>query len=156
VYFRSILVVVLCTAFVLSFAIVLSYEAGQVGQSGQVTLSTQNSCPPSEFSCPSFTITSLKLITANITSELGPENQSEIALGLDVSGGTTITKMGLFVGNASAGTVQGPFDPGFTRVLNITLPSTVQVSPGASYLVYVEGFSGSGSTYWASVRVTAD
>jgi hypothetical protein len=156
VYFRSILVVALCTAFVLSFAIVLSYEAAQVGQSGQVTLSTQDSCSPSEASCPSFTITSLKLSTANISSGLGPANRTDIALGLDVSGETTITKMNLFVGNSSGGTVHGPFAPGLNQVLNITLPSTVQVSPGTSYLVYVEGFSGSGSTYWASVRVTAD
>jgi len=156
VYFRSLLVVALCTAFVLSFAIVLSYEAAQVGQSNQVTLSTQNTCSPSEVSCPSFTITSLKLNTENITSELGPENQTDIALGLDVSGGTTITKISLFVGNSSAGTLPGPFDPGVNQVLNITLPSTVQVSPGATYVVYVEGFSGSGSTYWASMKVIAN
>ena len=155
-YFRSILVVVLCTAFVLSFAIVLSYEAAQVSQSSQVTLSTQNSCSPSEASCPSFTITSLKLSTENITSELGPENQTDITLGLAVSGGTTITKLSLFVGNFSAGTVQGPFEPGFNRVLNITLPSTVQVSPGSTYVVYLEGFSASGSTFWSSTKVTAN
>ena len=155
-YFRSLLVVALCTAFVLSFAIVLNYEAGQVGQSDQVTLSTQNSCSPSEVSCPSFTITSLKLSTENITSELGPANQTDIALGLDVSGSTAVSRISLFVGNTSAGTLQGPFEPGFDRVLNITLPSTVQVAPGGTYLVYVEGLSASGSTYWASMEVIVD
>jgi hypothetical protein len=156
VYFRSTLVVVLCTVFVIAFAIVLSYEAAQVGKSSAVTISTQNSCSPSSVACPSFTITSLKLSTENITSELGPENRTDIAFGLDVSGTTTITRLSLFVGNSSAGTIQGPFDPGLARLLNITLPSTVQVSSGRTYVVYVESFSSSGSIYWASARATVD
>jgi hypothetical protein len=156
VYFRSILVVALCTAFVLGFALVLNYEAGQVGNVGQATISTQNSCSPSEASCPSFTITSARLITSNITSELGPANQTDLILGLDVSGGTTITKLGLFIGNASAGTIQGPFEPGVLRTLNITLPSTVQVSPRATYLISAEGYSGTGLTFWVSVRANAE
>ena len=155
-YFRSILVVALCTAFVLSFAIVLNYEAGQVGKAGQAPISTQNSCSPSEASCPSFTITSAKLITANITSELGPANQTTLLLGLEVSGRTTITKLSLFIGNSSAGTIQGPFEPGVAQALNITLPSTIQASPGATYLISAEGFSGTGSTFWISVRATAE
>jgi hypothetical protein len=156
VYFRSILVVVLCTAFVLAFAIVLNYEAAQVGKVELVTLSTGTSCSESDMTCPSFTIASARLITANISSELGPANKTELVLGLDVSGKAAITSLRLYIGDSSAGAIQGPLGPGFTTELNLTLPATVEVTPGTTYLITVEGLSGSGQTFWASVRVAAE
>jgi hypothetical protein len=153
VYLRSLLVVALCTAFVVSFVVVLSYAFAGVGS--QTTLQTQSPCSSSQGSCPSFSITSASLLTVNYTDELGVVDHAYLVLGLNASGTSPITSVSLFIGSAPAGSVQGPFNPGVSRVLNITLPATVSVSHGKTYLVNVEGFYGDGEEAWKSVEVSA-
>jgi hypothetical protein len=151
-------VVGLCTAFVAGFAIVLSYEASNVGSStGIDTPTTQVSCSPSSTSCESMSIASGSLRTVNYTDELGPVSYANLAFELEASGGSAISSVRLYVGNVSAGTLQGPFEPGVAKLINMTLPATVVVSPGMTYLVRVEGFYGQGAdAVWASADIMAE
>ena len=92
----------------------------------------------------------------NYTDELGQVGYANLVLGLNVSGGSPIASVKLFVGNSSAGTVVGPFEPDEDRVVNVTLPTTVDVFSGKTYLLSVEGFYGAGSEeVWTSTEVTA-
>ena len=147
-------VVALCTIFVLGFALVLGYETAGIGKQTTIVAS-QATCSESEAGCETLSITSASLRTVNYTDELGTVNYSNLSLGLTPSGGATVTSVNLFIGNQSAGQVQGPFRPGVNRVVNVTLPSTISVSKGKTYLLSVEGFYGGSLTVWASTRVTA-
>ena len=67
-----------------------------------------------------------------------------------------MSSVNLFIGNQSAGAVGGPFEPGVNKIVNITLPTTIEVSPGKTYLLSIEGFYGAGSTgVWESTEVKA-
>lgn len=154
-YLKSVVVFFLCTAFVLSFVVVLNYDTAGVGKQGQPLLTSQTTCPTSDTSCLSFSITSASIRTVNYTDELGIVNYATLALGLNASGSSPITSVRLFIGNTSAGAVQGPFEPGVNRMVNLTLPATIAVSPGKTYLLTVEGFYASGSEVSKSVEVTA-
>jgi hypothetical protein len=158
VYLRSLIVVALCTAFVVGFVVVLNYATAGVGKQGQTALVTTQttSCAAQSSSCVSFSITSARLVSVSYTDELGPVNYATLTMGLNASGGMPITSVKVFVGNLSAGGAQGPFNPGVNRVLNLTLPATIMVSPGKMYTVSVEGFYGNGSDVaWKSVEITA-
>lgn len=154
-YLRSLVVFVLCTAFVLSFVVVLNYATAGVGKQGAPLITTQTSCNPTETSCLTFSITSASLHTVNYTDELGIVNYATLVLGLNASGGSPVASIKLFIGNMSAGVVQGPFQPGVNRVVNLTLPATVTISPGKTYLLSVEGFYASGLDVWKYEAVTA-
>lgn len=157
-YLRNLLVVALCTAFVVGFVVVLNYATagiGKQGQPGPVTTQT-TSCASQSLTCMSFAITSARLVSVNYTDVLGPGNYATLTLGLNVSGGNPITSVKIFIGNLSAGTFQGPFQPGVNRVLNLTLPATISVSSGKTYTISVEGyFDGGTEAVWESVKVTA-
>ncbi len=158
VYLRNLLVVALCTAFVVGFVVVLNYATAGVGKQGQTTLVTTQttSCSPLSSTCVSFSITSVRLVSVNYTDVLGPGSYAILTLGLNASGVGPITSVKIFVDDQSAGGVQGPFQPGVNRVLNLTLPATISVSPGKMYTISVEGYYGSGSeAVWTSVKVTA-
>jgi hypothetical protein len=158
VYVRSLLVVALCTIFVIGFVVVLNYATAGVGKQGQTVLVTTQttSCGAQSSSCESFSITSSRLVSVNYTDELGPVNYATLTLGLNASGGMPITNVKVFVGNLSAGGAPGPFSPGVNRVLNLTLPATITVSPGESYTISVEGYYANGSeTVWQSVEIIA-
>ena len=156
-YLKSLLVVALCTAFVVGFVVVLNYEATVVGGSpgpGNSTVGT--TCQPASTSCEWISVSSVSLRMVNYSSELGPGSFAHISFSLSVSGPSPVSSFRLYVGNASAGTVQGPFEPGAPRVVNLTLPATVSVSTGKVYQVSVEGFYGEASgEVWASAEVTA-
>ncbi len=156
-YLKSLIVFVLCTAFVAGFAIVLNYEAAGIGVGGQTVTTLQtSSCSISDSSCMRISITSAYLHAVNYTDELGIVNYATLKLGLNASGPSSLAGVKLFVGNLSAGVVQGPFEPGVNRVVNLTLPATVTISPGKTYLVSVEGLYNNGSeSVWASTEVTA-
>jgi hypothetical protein len=128
VYARSLIVVALCTIFVLAFVLVLNYEAAGIGTQGTVVPTTQTTCTSSEPSCELLSITSASLRTVNYTDELGVVSYASLSLGLNASGESPITNVNLFVGNTSAGQFQGPFKPGVNGVVNITLPATISVS----------------------------
>ncbi len=155
-YLKSLVVFVLCTVFVLSFVVVLNYATSGVGKEGQGVTTSQPSCSISSPSCESFSITSASLHTVNYTDELGVVNYANLILGVNASGGSSLTSLDLFVGNMSAGSVQGPFDPGVVRMVNLTLPATISISPGKTYTLSVEGFYNDNSAVWESVRITAE
>jgi hypothetical protein len=157
VYLRNLLVVVLCTAFVVGFVLALDYATAGVGKQGQTTLFTTQttSCTAPASTCIGFSITSTRLVSMNYTDVLGPGNYAILTLGLNASGGP-ISSVRIFVDNQSAGMVQGPFQPGVNRILNLTLPATITVSPGKLYAIGVEGYFGTASeTIWMSVRVVS-
>jgi len=157
-YLRNLLVVALCTSFVVGFVVVLNYATAGVGKQGLTNpVTTQTTtCPTQSSTCVSFSITSARLVTVNYTDVLGPGSYATLTLGLNASGGMPIASVKVFVGNQSAGEAQGPFQPGVNRVLNLTLPATISVSPGKAYTISVEGYFGSGSAVvWKSVKITA-
>jgi hypothetical protein len=158
VYLRNLLVVALCTAFVVGFVVVLNYATAGVGRQGQTTLVTTQatSCAIQSSTCVSFSITSARLVSVNYTDVLGPGNYAILTLGLNASGGGSINSVKVFVGNLSAGGASGPFQPGVNRVLNLTLPATISVSPGMTYTISVEAYFGSGTeAVWESVKIAA-
>jgi len=154
VYLKSLIVFVLCTIFVLSFVVVLNYATAGVGKGGTTVVTSQTSCSAGP-SCESLSITSASLHAVNYTDELGVVNYATLVLGLNASGISPITSVDLFIGNLSAGKIQGPFEPGVNRAVNLTLPATVSITSGKTYQVNVEGFYGNGLAVWKSERVTA-
>jgi hypothetical protein len=155
VYARSLLVVVLCTIFVLGFTLVLAYEAAGIGEQATIVPTSQTTCSAPESSCEALVITSASLRTVNYTDELGVVNYASLTLGLNPSGKLAIATVSFYIGNTSAGQVQGPFQPGVNRVVNLTLPATVSITPGRTYLVSVEGSYGTSLSVWTSTKVTA-
>ena len=137
------------------FVIAIVYATASVGAGGTTIVTTQNSCTVST-ACPSFSITSAKLVTVNYTDELGPVGYAVLTLGITTSGTGQIGSVTLFVGNLSAGSIQGPFGPGTSKTINMTLPSTIAVTAGKSYLVSIEGqVANESEVVWESAEVTA-
>lgn len=157
-YFKSLVVFVLCTVFVLAFVVVLNYEAGVIGNSANSVPANQGpSCQTAGAGCERLQITSASLYEENYSSSLlGPGGYARLNLGFEVTGPSAVAGLRFFVDNASAGTLQGPFAGGSVRMINVTLPATVSVTPGMTYLLSVEGFYGNGSTVWTNAEVTAD
>lgn len=154
-YYKSLIVFALCTIFVASFVVVLNYDTSGIGKKSQVVITSQTACSSSSASCETFSITSAALRTVNYTDELGIVNYATLTLGLQASGPSPVADVDLFIGNMSAGYVQGPFEPGVGRVVSVTIPATISVSPGRTYVLSVEGFYGGGSAVWSSERITA-
>ena len=154
-YARSLVVFVLCTALVIGVGVVLNYEASAVGNQIQSLPTSPTSCSTSQSSCPRFSIISAELDTMNTTDQLGVANPDYLTLELDVQGPSSLSSIHLFVGNASAGSVHGPFGPGLDRIANITLQSTASVSAGRTYHVTVEAIGSGGSYVLESVDVVA-
>jgi len=155
VYRKNLVVFVLCTLFVLGFVLVLNYESGLVGSQVQALPTSPTNCSPSDSLCPLFTITSASLKSKNTTDQLGVANPAYASLTINVTGGPALSRVDIFVGNASAATFQGPFGPGQNTVCeNYTLYATILVTPGKAYLLSVEAFSGT-SYLLKSVEVTA-
>ena len=153
-YAKSLVVFVLCTALVIGVAVVLNYEAASVGTQVQSLPTLQATCSPDDPSCPDFSIVSASLRTQNTTDQLGIANPAYLSLAFNVSGTATLTSVQLYVGNVSAGTVQGPFGPGMNRIVNFTLSAAAVVSPGRMYLLSVQGFNASGGYVIRSEEVT--
>ena len=155
-YLKSLVVFILCTLFVLGFVVVLNYATAGVGHITQGTSTSPANCPTAPISVPTaFSITSPSLHTVNYTDELGIVNYAALTFGVNASAGSPLRSLLVCVGNQNAGTVQGPFNPSVNRVVNLTLPATISISPGKAYVVNVEGFNEDGSGLWESVRITA-
>jgi hypothetical protein len=155
VYYKSLVVFALSTVFVASFVVVLNYETSGIGRPAPAVVTSRAACSATSASCESVIITSADLRTVNYTDELGVVNFATIRLGLKASGPSSIDDVDFFVGNMSAGYAQGPFVPGVNKVVSITVPATISVSPGRTYSLSVEGFYGVGSSVWTSERITA-
>ena len=156
-YIKSIIVVILCTAFVIGFALVINYEASSVGTltGGEIT-TTEATCTAAPGECESMVIGSASLRTVNYTDELGPVGYADLAFVLNVSGSVPVSSISVYLANASAGTIGGPFQPGGDKLVNFTLPATAIVSQGTKYVLQVEGFYGEDhDVVWATAEVTA-
>ncbi len=145
-YLKSLIVVLLCTAFVVAFAVVLNNDASTVSGQLQALPSSPTNCSAPATSCPRFTVLSASLRTMNTTDQLGIANPVYLSLEFNVSGSVPLSKVQLFVGNVSGGTIQGTFGFGLNRIANLTLSAAVSASPGKTYLVSVVGFSGADYT----------
>ena len=150
-YYKSIAVFFLCTAFVVAFAVVLNYEAAGVGSSQSAV---SPSCSPAGTS-EGFHVTSARLRTVNYTDELGVVNYAVLSLGVEPSGTSAMRIVGVCVGSSPAGTIQGPFEPGVNRAVNLTLPETISISPGKTYTLSLKGFYGAAADAWETTTVTA-
>ncbi len=142
-YLKSLIVFLLCTAFVVAFAVVLNNDASTVNSQLQALPSSETNCSVSDASCPKFVIVSASLRTMNTTDQLGIANPVYLTMRFNVTGSASLTKVQFFVGNVSAGTVQGPFGLGPNEVSNLTLSAAVSASPGKTYRVSAVAFSGS-------------
>jgi hypothetical protein len=154
VYAKSLVVFFLCTALVIGVAVVLNYEATTVGNQVKSLPTLQATCSQTDASCPHFSIVSASLRTQNTTDQLGIANPAYLSMEFNVSGAAALTSVHLYVGNVSAGTVKGPFGPGVSRIVNLTLSATVVVSPGKSYLLSVQGFNAGGGYVIEAEEVT--
>lgn len=155
-YYKGIVVFFLSTALVLGVVVVLNLEATTVGNQIQALPTLKASCAPGDPACPRFSIVSASLRSQNTTDQLGVANPAYLSLVLNVSGATQLASIRLFIGNASAGTVRGPFGSGYSRIVNLTLPATVSISPGKSYLLSVQGLSDNGAYVIKTSLVTAE
>jgi hypothetical protein len=153
-YLKSLVVFALCTLFVLGFVVVLNYVASGVGSTAQGT-SSATSCQAPSSTAAGFSITSAALRTVNYTDELGIVNYAFLAFNVNASAGSSLASLLVCVDGSRAGLIQGPFMPGVSRLVNLTLPATISISPGKMYTVNVEGYYGGGSTAWESVAVRA-
>lgn len=143
---KGLVVVALCTAFVLAFALVLNYEASSLNNQLQALPTPPSSCSGSDSSCPGFGLVSVALTTTNTTDQLGITNPAYLSIDFNVIANPPLSRVSLFVGNASAGTVQGPFLLGLNKIVNQTLSAAVQASPGKTYLVSVVAYNSAGYT----------
>ncbi len=142
VYLKSLIVFLLCTAFVVAFAVVLNNDASTVSSQLQALPPSATNCPISDASCPRFVIVSASLHTMNTTDQLGIANPVYLTMRFNVSGSVSLSKIQFFVGNVSAGTLQGPFGLGLNEISNLTLSAAVSASPGKTYRVSAIGFNG--------------
>jgi hypothetical protein len=154
-YLRSLIVVALCTAFVIGFALVLNFEQGAVLRSLNAGVQTSHSTCVAGSGCDILFISSATLREKNYTSDLGPGSYATLFMKLNVTGASSLNGLKLFVDNTSAGTVRGPIGPGADIVVNVTLPSTIAVAHGNTYTLAVEGLYGADSTAWQTAKVIA-
>jgi hypothetical protein len=158
VYAKSIIVVALCTAFVIGFYAVLQYEASGIGNGGPTSnqISEVTTCPVTEPSCVDFTLASANLRVVNYTDELGPVSYAVLAFDITASTQGAVLSLGIYINGTSVLNINGPFRPSVPMLVNVTLPATAQVFTGRSYSISVEGFYGTGSeSTWETVEVTA-
>lgn len=154
---RSVVVFVLCTAFVLAFYAVLSYEAGGVELASLQSPGPAQPCTAGA-ACGSFSLASATLTTANFTDELGPAGYSNLTLTLTVAANGSIQSFDVYIGGTKLGTLTGPYGPGTDRAFTFTLPSTDPISRGSAYVVSVKGLVGTSAAttvVWKTETVTA-
>ena len=159
-YAKSLIVVALCTAFVLAFVLVLNYEAAGVGNQATTLLTSETTCADTAAACEHLTIASATLNVVNYTDELGTVTYSNLSVRFTPSGPSAVESVDFYLGNASSTTkvysLQGPLEPGVSRALAVTLPSSVVVVPGKTYVVTIEGYNQESLTASATVEVTAE
>jgi hypothetical protein len=155
VYARSLLVVALCTVFVLAFAFVLQYEASEVGQSGNTVPTSSTTCSPSDPSCDVLTIVSASIRNSSGIDLIGPGGNANLSLALDISGGSPLSSVKVFIGDQLGASINGPFQPGVVSMPALALSTQVSISPGQSYLITIEGYYGGTRTAVTSITVPA-
>jgi hypothetical protein len=155
VYLRNLIVVALCTAFVIGFALVLNYEQAVVIRSLNAGVQTSRTTCVAGSVCDTLSISSATLREKNYTSDLGPGSYATLFMKLTVTGPSSLSGLKLFVDNTSAGTVRGPIGPGANIVVNVTLPATIAVAHGKAYTLAVEGLYGTDLTAWQTAKVIA-
>ncbi|HYC11426.1 MAG TPA: hypothetical protein VEC02_02040 [Nitrososphaerales archaeon] len=150
-------------AIVASIAIVLAayvawYKATQSfnPSPGTVALDTGASCSPSAPPCPAFGIDS-----ANLTLKTAEDITSqELALTLTAGGPSDINRLSVFFSGVPIGNLTRTVVPGQSTTAAWAIPTTLNVTIGRSYLIYVSAQylspgGGVAAEYWNSIQVVA-
>ena len=153
----QVLAVVICVAIVLA-AYFAWYKATQSfnPSPGTVFLNTGASCSPSAPPCPAFGIDS-----ANLTLKTAEDITSqELALTLTAAGPSEIRRLSVFFSGVPIGNLTRTVEPGQSTTAEWAIPTTLNVTIGRSYLVYVSAqyFNPEGEVaaqYWSSTQVVA-
>jgi hypothetical protein len=154
-YLKGVLVVGLCSAFVVAAVAALAFVAAGVGGHGGPAPTTGSACEGSAGPCVAFSISDASLRTANYTDDLGRVTYAELTLRVNDSGAAQIEGLAFYIGNDSAGEVAVRILPGGSSMVQVTVPATLQVVSGKTYLVSVEATGGGSPPAWGSVSLTA-
>lgn len=115
-----------------------------------------NICDLSRQFCPGFALGNVIVREFNRTDI----STQQLSFTLTPEEAAPMSMIHVYIDNVSIGTVQGPFASGIPRSLSLGVPTTIDVTPGVTYTVIVEGvFSGGSgvapSDYWQSINVVA-
>lgn len=148
------------TACVLFIGILTTYyyavESGFNPVPQQTTLAGASICQSSSGACSGFGLGNASLLLFNRTDIVSQEISFDV---LPKEAGP-MAQLYVYIDNISLGEVKGPFASGTPKLVSLGVPTTINVTPGVSYEVVVEGVfagsSGAGSTdYWQSFSVVA-
>ena len=156
---KNVAIVAICTAFVLGFGLVTYYATLGVSLSNPQTFSgtTIGTCTVSQASCGNITVVAASLTIANYTDELGGVSYSNLTVTIRPDQGVTLASVTLLLGgNVKVEEEEGPFASGETYRISTVLPENVNISPGTSYLLLVEGPANANQTGLGSIVVTAE
>ncbi len=131
-------------------------ESGFNPNPQQSALSGANICFPDRQVCQGFVLGNLTLREFNRTDI----SSQQVSFTVTAAEQAPLARIYVYVDNISMGTVGGPFASGVPRLVALGVPTTIDVTPGVSYTVIVEGVLGGSSgtapaDYWQSVSVVA-
>ena len=122
----------------------------------QSSLSGESMCFPDRQSCSAFALDNVTLREFNRTDI----SSQQISFTVTPEETASMARIEVYIDNISMGTVEGPFPPGTPKPVALGVPTTIDVTPGVTYSVVVEGIfnsssGGSSSGYWESISVVA-
>ena len=127
-------------------------ESGFNPNPQRTTLAGAPVCVPEKQSCPGFTLGNVTLRVLNRTDI----DSQQMSFVLIPGGPGPMSRVSVYIDNISLGAVDGPFAPGVPKLVALGVPTTINVTPGASYGIVVQGtFAESATDYWQSVSVVA-
>ena len=131
-------------------------ESGFNPNPQQSTITGANICYPDRQPCLGFVLGNVTLREFNRTDI----SSQQVSFTVTAEEQSPMERIQVYVDNVSMGTVEGPFASNAPRPVALGVPTTIDVTPGVSYSVLVEGIyggpSGSASVdYWQSVSVVA-
>jgi hypothetical protein len=152
-YYKSLIVVALCSIFVIAFAGVLGYVTSGIGSNA----STTSTLPCTVGSgCQEISIYSASLNVVNYTDELGIVTYTNLVMSLAPNETAPMSSAIFFLNGSEVGSIRQTFTPGVHNLVNLTLPATAIVYPGKTYSVRVEGDLDPGpGTIWGTTEVIA-
>ena len=152
----------LCILFVVLAYGVWTYSFSRFNPNPATTTlaSTRTCTTPS--GCGEFRIVSVNVTLQGGEGEVSNGIQSQsLSLQLEVLSQVAMSSVQVFVNGTSVGTENGPFPSGLGRILFFPVPTTISVTPGATYAISVQGTfqsqvaGGAPSSYVMTVDVVA-
>jgi hypothetical protein len=130
----------LCMAFVVGAYLVWNFTFGTFNPNPSSTSFAENTvtCSSAAGSCGAFRIYSANLTvhsTADIVSQI-------LSIGLNTTSSEPMTSARVYVDSVFVGSVDGTFMPGVPKSVSFGIPTTLTITPDASYTIEVEGFFG--------------